>query len=49
MNNKPITFDFLMDRLPRKHRIRIRNLLQPGALNVRERNIGDAEAGSRVE
>ena len=49
MNNKPITIDFLMDRLPRKHRIRIRKLLQPGALHVRGCNIGDAEAGSGVE
>ena len=38
-----------MNRLPRKHRIRIRKLLQPGALNVRGRDIGDAEAGSGVE
>ena len=36
-------------RLPRKHRIRIRELLQPGALHVRGRDIGDAEAGSGVE
>ena len=49
MNNKPITIDFLVNRLPRKHGNRIRKLLQPGALHVRGRDTGDAEAGSGVE